>query len=217
MTNPWEEIRLTDYERHMSRKNVFQLQAINRITAEQLFDFNIRSVMIMGITGGNGLEHIHPSNFDRVYGVDINRNYLVACVLRFPSLVDIFEPICADLREERIRLPHADLVIANLLIEYIGYDSFIDSVKQVAPRFVSCGIIDDANLDPVSDSSYSDAFDRLDEVYRQTDEFTLTMAMREIGYSQIQRKEIDLPNRKSIVRLDYVAKDHAVSDDMKGS
>ena len=49
MANPWEEISLSNYENHMK----------------------LDSVMILGIAGGNGLEHIDSSdiliqlNFER--------------------------------------------------------------------------------------------------------------------------------------------------------
>ena len=35
MTNPWEEISLDDYEKHMSLESVRQLQAMNAIMKEQ--------------------------------------------------------------------------------------------------------------------------------------------------------------------------------------
>lgn len=35
MANPWEEIRLDDYENHMSLENVYQLQVLNEMMREQ--------------------------------------------------------------------------------------------------------------------------------------------------------------------------------------
>ena len=35
MSNPWEEISLDDYEKHMSLDSVRQLQAMNSIMQEQ--------------------------------------------------------------------------------------------------------------------------------------------------------------------------------------
>lgn len=78
MGNPWEEIDLNDYESHMSLDSVFQLQTMNQMMKKQFYDHPIRSVMILGIAGGNGLEHINTQLLDKVYGVDINKNYLRA-------------------------------------------------------------------------------------------------------------------------------------------
>lgn len=57
MKNPWETIKLDDYENHMKLASVSQLQAMNQMMKGQL-DYPVSSVMILGVAGGNGLEHI---------------------------------------------------------------------------------------------------------------------------------------------------------------
>lgn len=59
MSNPWEEIKLDDYENHMSMDGVFQRQAMNEMMKEQFSAYSVQSVMILGIAGGNGLEYIN--------------------------------------------------------------------------------------------------------------------------------------------------------------
>lgn len=73
MKNPWEEIPLVDYESHMKLDSVMQLQAMNEMMKGQFDTYSISSIMILGIAGGNGLEHIQKDKFERVYGVDINQ------------------------------------------------------------------------------------------------------------------------------------------------
>ena len=58
MSNPWEEINLSDYENHMKLDSVKQLQSMNETMKQQLSDYDVHTVMILGIAGGNGLEHI---------------------------------------------------------------------------------------------------------------------------------------------------------------
>lgn len=58
MKNSWEEIPLTDYENHMILDSVMQLQAMNEMMKGQFEAYPITNVMILGIAGGNGLEHI---------------------------------------------------------------------------------------------------------------------------------------------------------------
>lgn len=84
MRNPWKSIELEKYEAHMRLDSVLQLQTLNRMMAAQLSVYPAASVMILGIAGGNGLEHIHPQDFSKVYGVDINEAYLNACSARYP-------------------------------------------------------------------------------------------------------------------------------------
>jgi hypothetical protein len=54
LENAWLNVSLSSYEAHMRFTGIEQLQALNRISYEQLSDFDIESVMILGIAGGNG-------------------------------------------------------------------------------------------------------------------------------------------------------------------
>ena len=77
MSNPWEEISLNDYENHMSLVFVKQLQIMNSIMKEQFEDYPVSTAMVLGVAGGNGLEHVSRDKYRTVYGVDINEDYLV--------------------------------------------------------------------------------------------------------------------------------------------
>lgn len=74
MTNPWKEIPLTDYENHMKLDSVMQLQAMNEMMEGQLDDYPVSGIMILGIAGGNGLEHIPKNKVDKIYGADTSSN-----------------------------------------------------------------------------------------------------------------------------------------------
>lgn len=203
MSNPWEEIDLNAYEAHMSLDSVFQLQTMNQMMKEQFYAYPVKSVIILGIAGGNGLEHINRRIFNRVYGVDINERYLSACRQRYPHLQNVLETIHADLSKDVSTLPYADLLVANLFIEYIGYECFQEAVKQAGTRYVSCIIQVNTDVSFVSDSPYIHIFDRLEEVHHRMDENALTNAMGEIGYKKEMYEERRLPNGKKLVRIDY--------------
>lgn len=203
MTNPWEKISLSDYENHMKLDSVMQLQTMNQMMERQFNTYPVSSVMILGIAGGNGLEHIDKSKFQRVYGVDINGEYLSAVKERYSDMTDILECLQLNLIEEADQLPKAELLIANLLIEYIGYPCFQKAVKRVQPEYVSCII--QINVDDrwVSDSPYIHAFDALDQVHHQMEENALIQAMNDIDYKLIAQTENPLPNGKKLVQLDF--------------
>ena len=204
MSNPWEEIRLDDYENHMSLGSVAQLQAMNSIMKDQFEDYPVTSAMVLGVAGGNGLEHVRKDKYTSVYGVDINSDYLRATAERYPDLKGILSCIQADIINETDKLPEAQLVIANLLIEYIGYDAFGKVVSHVSPEYVSCVIqINTDEAQWVSDSPYLHAFDRLDEVHHQMNKEELTSAMEDIGYTLISEVLTPLPNGKALQRADY--------------
>lgn len=205
MSNPWEEIALSDYENHMSLESVKQLQAMNSIMKKQFGDYPVRTATVLGIAGGNGLEHVSPDKFEKVYGVDINEEYLKAVKERYKDLAGILECLSIDLITEPEKLPHAELVIANLLIEYIGYEAFQKAVKRIDPKYVSCVIqINTGDAQWVSDSPYLHAFDRLDEVHCQMEENALITSMKDTGYRIILNESDPLPNGKALQRIDFI-------------
>ena len=204
--NPWEEIALDEYEAHMSLDSVKQLQAMDSIMKEQFEAYPADTAMVLGVAGGNGLRHVRREKYRTVYGVDINEGYLRKTAERYTGLSGVLECLRIDLINEAEKLPAAKLVIANLLIEYIGYDAFQRAVLQTGAEYVSCVI--QINTDEskwVSDSPYLHAFDRLDEVHHQMEETALTAAMAEIGYTGILQKMKPLPNGKALLRLDFKA------------
>jgi hypothetical protein len=62
MSNPWEEISLDDYENHMSLDSVKQLQTMNIIMENQFEAYPVSTAMVLGVAGGNGLEHIRQDS-----------------------------------------------------------------------------------------------------------------------------------------------------------
>ncbi|MBO5484901.1 MAG: methyltransferase type 11 [Lachnospiraceae bacterium] len=203
MKNPWEEIKLSDYENHMKRDSVMQLQALNVMMKKQFNQYQIETVAVLGIAGGNGLEHIDTKKIQKVYGVDINKEYLKECTVRYKNLNGILECICTDLTFKNSTIPHADMVIANLLIEYIGYDCFRNVIMQISPIYVSCIIQINTDDSFVSDSSYIHVFDRLNQVHHQMQEDELIFTMRSIDYYLIEKIEQSLPNGKKLIQLDF--------------
>lgn len=203
MRNPWEEIALPDYENHMRLDSVRQLQALNRLMQAQLAAYPAESVMILGIAGGNGLEHVGTAQ-KTVYAVDINEAYLRAAAERHPKMSGRLHCLRLDLITDAEKLPQTELLIADLLIEYIGYGAFQRAVQQTAPESVSCVIQINADAGEwVSDSPYLHAFDGLDAVHHQIAEQPLNEVMREIGYTGVLRDAEPLPNGKSLLRLDF--------------
>ncbi|MFR1841397.1 MAG: class I SAM-dependent methyltransferase [Oscillospiraceae bacterium] len=203
MKNPWEEIPLADYENHMRLDSVLQLQAMNKMMKEQFDTYSVSSVMIFGIAGGNGLEHIQKDKFEKVYGIDINSSYLQSVKQRYSNLDGLLECLHINLIDEADKLPKADMVVANLLIEYIGYECFQNAIRQVSPKYVSCIIQINMEDNWVSDSPYLHVFDGLEQVHHQMEELALKKAMSEIGYHAIKTLEYILPNGKKLVQIDF--------------
>lgn len=203
MNNPWKDISLSDYENHMAMDSVQQLQAMNQMMKGQLNQYDVQSAMILGIAGGNGLEHVDTEKLNKVYGVDINQEYLTITKKRYENLSDTLDCLCIYLASEAEKLPQADMLIANLLIEYIGYECFKKVVTVTKPVYVSCIIQVNVDDSFVSESPYLHAFDGLVTVHHQMAKQELQNSMNEIDYHLIQVLESRLPNGKKLVQFDF--------------
>ena len=203
MKNPWEKIKLSDYESHMKLDTVMQQQCLNAIMKKQFYQYPIKTVMVLGVAGGNGLEHIDTKRITKVYGVDINQEYLAECSARYQQICGALECLRADLTDETVLLPHADFIVANLFVEYIGYRCFQRAISKVKPKYVSAAIQVNTDDSFVSDSPYLHVFDGLNRVHHQIDEDGLSEAMNDIQYQFIAKEEYLLPNGKKLVQLDY--------------
>ena len=203
MDNPWKSVSLSDYENHMKSDTVMQLQVLNEMMRSQFNSYDVNNAMVLGVASGNGLEHINTKKYSIVYGIDINSEYLQTVKERYAFLSGILQCMCIDLTKEIEKLPTTDLVIANLLIEYIGYESFQRVIKQVKPKYISCGIQVNYNDGFVSESPYTHSFDKLDSVHHQIDTVNLEKKMIEIGYHMISVLEYPLPNGKKLIKIDF--------------
>ncbi|MBR5516752.1 MAG: methyltransferase type 11 [Firmicutes bacterium] len=206
MSNPWKDIKLSDYEGHMNLESVKQLPVLRLILKSQLESYPVDSAMIIGVAGGAGLEHIQPGQLKKLYGVDINEEFLKECDFRYANLKPMLELINCDLMDENCSLPTADMMICNLVAEYIGYDSVLNTIEKVTPKYVSYVIQVNMNNNFVSDSPYLKAFVRLDEVHCLMEEEVLSEKMDSIGFQLINKGIEDLPNGKLLIRLDFQRK-----------
>lgn len=203
MKNPWKSIKLSDYENHMKLDAIMQLQMLNHIMEKQLRAYPVQSVMILGIAGGNGLEHINTDKYNVVYGIDINSQYLQEVQTRYKNLNGLLKCFCLDLVTETSKLPASELVIANLLIEYIGYENFQRTVKQVKPQYISCAIQINTDDNFVSVSPYLHSFDGLSSIYHDINAEKLVKTMNEMNYKCILQKSYFLPNGKELMQIDF--------------
>lgn len=205
MENPWLGIQLKTYEEHMSSECVCQLQTLMEITKHQLEDYMHERVSILGIAGGNGLENINPEKVKKVYCYDINKYYLETCKVRYTHLKDVLELICCDLNDGTIEMPQTDLILCNLIIEYIGVQPFVQLILKniLQVKIISCVIQKNNNNQFVSSSEFTRAFDPLMEIHHNILEEELINGFFKIGFRCIKEEKYSLPNSKEFIRLDF--------------
>lgn len=170
----------------------------------QIYKYKILTAAILGVAGGNGLEHIDTSRIKTVYGIDINQNYLEACKEKYKNLKDCLVLKKIDLSNLANDLPFVDIIIANLFIEYIGIDVFTEQLSKNPSLYVSCVIQKNPDINFVSNSPYTEAFNEISSLHRDIEKDSLVKAMRKIDYNLIFSEEHLLPNMKKFIRLDFV-------------
>jgi len=215
--NAWHEITPHDYDRHMSHPHVEQTQMLNKIIKEQfeLIPLDKRSkscAAILGITNGNGLEHIHSSGIGHIIGIDINSCFLEECKNRYVDLLDKINLYKLDLMKDTTLaigvLKVCDIIISNLLVEHIHLDNFMKLVYGL-PRhgqIVSCVIQVNPNGVIASESGVEHMFDAVVTQMEEVSEDAIQLAMSKCGYLCENKTLYDLSNGKKFVRLDFVSK-----------
>src|SRR6185436_6623521 len=93
MRHPWLEIPITDYEAHMALPSVGQAQLLGTALLRTVTQFQPRSLAILGVAGGNGLECVERATVRRVVALDFNPDYLALCTHRHAASFDQFEPV----------------------------------------------------------------------------------------------------------------------------
>lgn len=189
----------------MSDTRVGQLQRLHDITAEQLAAYPSRAIGVLGVAGGNGLDLIDPHTTDAVYGYDINADYLAACAAQYrDGLGDRLRLVETSI-DRFLRIERVDLLIANLIVEYVGVAEFVAFASANAG---SIGVLswviqrnDAAGF--VSSTDYASSFDALASVSSDIDSGMLGSAMAEAGFVSLGHWEYPLPNGKTLIREDF--------------
>ncbi|MDR7184403.1 hypothetical protein J2X85_001426 [Microbacterium trichothecenolyticum] len=204
-SHPWREISLEVYEAHMSDEAVGQLDRLSEITAEQLQDHPSRSIGILGVAGGNGLDLIDPDTVDCVRGYDVNPDYLAACRLRYTDRFGARLMLIECSIDRALVIDPTELVIANLIIEYVGVTEFVAFAQSNAERIgvLSCVTQQNHGVGLVSATGYSAAFAGLESIASEVDPDVLASAMTAARFALVATMEYPLPNGKVLTRQDF--------------
>jgi len=177
----------------------------HEITGEQFAAYPSWAIGVLGIAGGNGLDPIDPDTTDAVYGYDINPDYLAARETRYREDFGDRLHLIETRIDRSVRIERVDLLIANLIIEYVGIDEFVAFAAANARSIgvLSCVIQRNNAEGFVSPTDYASSFDALASVSLDIDPETLTSAMSCEGFVGLGCCEYPLPNDKTLIRQDF--------------
>ena len=189
----------------MSDASVGQLQMLRQITGEQLTAFPSRSIGILGIAGGNGLDLIDPTFTDAIYGFDVNAAYLRTCAMRYGERFGNRLRLVEAEIDRFTTIEPVELLIANLVVEYIGLDEFAGFVIANAASIgvLSCVIQRNGSTAFVSETEYAASFEPLASISSDIQPDALRASLIRAGLTTLARYEYELPNGKSLVRQDF--------------
>ncbi|MCL2659830.1 MAG: class I SAM-dependent methyltransferase [Acidobacteriaceae bacterium] len=207
--NPWREFPHDIYEKHMGHENVRQLEMLSRITDDQLrlvSDIHQPVIALLGITSGNGLCHVMKRHYKAIIGLDINEEFLKLCRNQYGHIPEL-KLYQIDLMVEKDRaadlLQAADLVMANMVVEHIYPDNFMEIAGKLTKPIVSVTIQFNPDGEMASSSGFEPALEEIVRHGRICEETSLAASMRGVGYTLIGRTEYHLPNEKIFIRLDF--------------
>ena len=196
--SPWEDLPLSVYEAAASAQGVEQ--TLSCILAEQMRDLPAKSVCLLGVSGGNGLAFASTLPYAHILGVDVSEAYLAACRERFPHLESRLTLLRLDLRDPSARLPHADLVLADLVVEHTGLPAFIRQLSASAPSLVSCVLLPGGSA---LDERFAPAFAPVEKQRQNVDPSALLRAMEGSGYALRRVLSYPAPGGSLFVRMDF--------------
>jgi SAM-dependent methyltransferase len=130
MRNPWLDIPDGDYVGHMSSPTVNQRPVLSRLMGEALKSVRPRTMLVLGCSTGNGLEHVSPEVTAKVTVVDLNPEYLQRLGEQFPTPGFALEVHCADLADVAFEPEAFDLVHAALVLEYVEWSLLLPRVAS---------------------------------------------------------------------------------------
>ena len=205
--NPWTEIPIADYERHMSHSSVGQLSLLNSLTKKYLTKIKPATCLFMGIAGGNGLEHIDNDISKNVIGIDINQEYLDVSFKRYNDRINSLQLLNLDITKNTNQICSADFIWAALILEYAGIDKCLEfSKNNTSPggHFIAT-IQSNNNLQSVSPTGV-ESVKKAGLIFKTIDPEIMLVKAKEMGYSLIGDETNQLPNGKTFLTFDFIYK-----------
>ena len=206
MENVWNKIPLEDYELHMQHESVGQLHLLNNLTKKYLEKLSPKTVVFLGIAGGNGLEHIDNSVTDQVFGIDINQNYLDETKKRFKDRIPNLHLINIDISSEKTEeITKANLIWAALIFEYVEIDTCFKFINSIILEngYLIVTIQENNGVSSVSQTGI-ETIKSAGQIFKLISENDLVSSANKFGFCKIDFEENILPNGKSLKTYTFI-------------
>jgi len=195
----WNQIPLEDYEKHMQHKTVGQMQLLSELTKKYLERFQPASAMFLGISGGNGLEHIDNEITKNVWGVDINSKYLEATQARFQNKISHLYLENLDISLNQKTLEKVNFLWAALIFEYVPLENGFEFIRNNLQTNGNLIITIQSNNGITSISQTGvESIKAVGQIFQIVESSLLLEFAEKAGFSLMDSEENFLPNQKSL-------------------
>ena len=202
--NPWNNIPLADYELHMQHEDVGQAKLLNSLTGKYLEKYNPENILFLGISGGNGLEHINPDMVKRVCAIDINSLYLAETRERFGKKIKQLDLVNADIGASDESFIKADFVWAALIFEYVGIEKCFKFISNNTADHCKLIVTVQSNNGVQSVSTTGvESVKSVGSIFVTVGKETLTEKATMFGFECVGSEEHFLPNGKSLITFEF--------------
>ena len=128
--NPWLEIPIDDYVGHMNQSHVRQYEMLNNIFRQAYSFKQPDSLLVLGVTEGNGFEYISQKITSRIIAIDINPEYAEVAKRRFYAKLPQSDFICKDAEEYKFPANYFDMIHGALIFEYVDYQKMLVEIAK---------------------------------------------------------------------------------------
>lgn len=203
-TNAWNKIPLEDYEQHMKHESVGQSQLLNMLTHKYLSRYNPENPLFLGISGGNGLEHVDVKKAKTVFGVDVNQAYLDETQKRYGEIIKQLVLVNTDISTSEDSFLKADFVWAALIFEYVELEKGLDFIANNTCESAKLIITIQSNNGNQSVSQTGvESIKSVKEIFNIVNKENLQVYALKVGFELIGSEENVLPNGKSFFTLEF--------------
>jgi ubiquinone/menaquinone biosynthesis C-methylase UbiE len=128
--NPWLEIPIAEYVGHMSDSHVRQYEMLNTIFRQAYSNRQPEKLLVLGISDGNGLEHISKKITRKIIVIDINPEYLAVAQRTFHTKLPQLDFICEDVDKYKFPANYFDMIHGALIFEYVDYQKLLVKIAK---------------------------------------------------------------------------------------
>lgn len=201
--NPWNNIPLTDYELHMEHQDVGQAKLLNHLTGKYLTKHKPENILFLGISGGNGLEHVDIEKVKSVWAIDINEAYLEETRKRFGQKMKQLNLVNTNIGSSDLSYTEADFVWAALIFEYVDIEKCLEFIRKNTAPYARLIITIQSNNGVQSVSKTGvESIKSVSSIFKIVDKENLLKTALMFGFECDNSEENFLPNGKSLLTYD---------------